>query len=80
MESLKRFFNMYFVAHDIMSRTARVDCDAKWDEDAPQHRWLDNADLDEVGSYLFPVTNEHGRRSHSILLDRLTQLWDALGV
>lgn len=43
MESLKRFFNMYFVAHDIMSRTAPLDY-----EDEPGHEWLENDDLDEV--------------------------------
>lgn len=43
MESLKRFFNMYFVAHDIMSRTAPLDY-----EDEPEHEWLENDDLDEV--------------------------------
>uniref|UniRef100_A0A093VB55 C-type lectin lectoxin-Thr1 n=1 Tax=Talaromyces marneffei PM1 TaxID=1077442 RepID=A0A093VB55_TALMA len=43
MESLKRFFNMYFVAHDIMSRTAPLDCD-----DEPVHEWLENDDLDEI--------------------------------
>lgn len=48
MESLKRFFNMYFVAHDIMTRTARIDCNDEWDEDAPDHAWLENDDLDEV--------------------------------
>lgn len=43
MESLKRFFNMYFVAHDIMTRTAPLDYD-----DEPEHEWLENDDLDEV--------------------------------
>lgn len=43
MESLKRFFNMYFVAHDIMSRTAPLDY-----EDEPEHEWLENDDLDEA--------------------------------
>ncbi|EED14059.1 conserved hypothetical protein [Talaromyces stipitatus ATCC 10500] len=43
MESLKRFFTMYFVAHDIMSRTAPLDY-----EDEPEHEWLENDDLDEI--------------------------------
>ncbi|KAH8688756.1 fungal-specific transcription factor domain-containing protein [Talaromyces proteolyticus] len=47
-ESLKRFFNMYFVGHDIMSRTGRIHCDDEWDEDIPTHNWLETDDLDEV--------------------------------
>lgn len=47
-ESLKRFFNMYFVAHDIMSRTGRARCEGQWDKDVPSHIWLENDNLDEV--------------------------------
>lgn len=47
-ESLKRFFNMYFVAHDIMSRTGRAQCEGQWDDDVPSHVWLENDNLDEV--------------------------------
>ncbi|CRG83552.1 Pc22g16640 [Talaromyces islandicus] len=47
-ESLKRFFNMYFVAHDIMSRTGRTHCEDQWDDDVPSHVWLENDNLDEI--------------------------------
>jgi hypothetical protein len=47
-ESLKRFFNMYFVAHDIMSRTGRTQCEGQGDNEVPSHVWLENDDLDEV--------------------------------
>ncbi|KAL1962751.1 hypothetical protein VTN77DRAFT_9205 [Rasamsonia byssochlamydoides] len=43
-EALKRFFNMYFVAHDIMGRTAFED---KWDGEGT-HEWLENDDLEEI--------------------------------
>lgn len=45
-ECLKRFFNMYFVGHDIMTRTAPIDYG-----DDLQHEWLENDDLDEVCSW-----------------------------
>lgn len=43
-EALKRFFNMYFVAHDIMGRTAFED---KW-EGPPFNTWLENDDMEEI--------------------------------
>jgi hypothetical protein len=42
--ALKRFFNMYFVAHDIMGRTAFED---QWD-DAPIAEWLEGDDLHDI--------------------------------
>lgn len=55
MESLKRFFNMYFVAHDIMSRTAPLDY-----EDEPEHEWLENDDLDEVCTLPLNIRRKRG--------------------
>jgi hypothetical protein len=43
-EAMKRFFNMYFVAHDIMGRTAFED---KW-EGPPRVSWLESDNMEEV--------------------------------
>lgn len=64
METLKRFFNMYFVAHDIMSRTAPIDY-----EDEPEHEWLENDDLDEVCN----SSSRYIQRKETYAYDRLTQ-------
>lgn len=43
-EALKRFVHMYFVAHDIMGRTAFED---RW-EGVPFTEWLEDDDMDEA--------------------------------
>lgn len=44
-EALKKFFVMYFVAHDIMGRTGAEDSSEMGQED---HSWLEDDDLEEV--------------------------------
>jgi hypothetical protein len=39
---------MYFVAHDIMSRTASDDWGDKWHGDDSAQLWSDQDDLEEV--------------------------------
>ncbi|KAL6239477.1 fungal-specific transcription factor domain-containing protein [Aspergillus navahoensis] len=46
--SLWKFFRMYFVAHDIMSRTAFGDWDGEWHEDGSIQLWSDKEDLEEI--------------------------------
>lgn len=45
---LRKFFRMYFVAHDIMSRTASE----HWVEDEMVQNWSEQDDLEEVGFLL----------------------------
>ncbi|EEH03625.1 conserved hypothetical protein [Histoplasma capsulatum G186AR] len=44
-EALKKFFVMYFVAHDIMGRTGAEDSSEMGQED---HSWLEDDDLEEI--------------------------------
>ncbi|KAL4758657.1 Zn(II)2Cys6 transcription factor [Aspergillus foveolatus] len=46
--SLWNFFRMYFVAHDIMSRTASDDWSNKWHGDDSAQLWSDQDDLEEI--------------------------------
>ena len=46
-ESLKRFVHMYFVAHDIMGRTA---FEEKW-EGTASTKWLENDDMEEASDF-----------------------------
>jgi hypothetical protein len=46
-EALKRFVHMYFVAHDIMGRTA---FEEKW-EGTASTKWLENDDMEEASNF-----------------------------
>lgn len=52
-EALKKFFVMYFVAHDIMGRTGAEDSLEMGQED---HSWLEDDDLEEVGLFCLKST------------------------